>query len=417
MALSIYGTCYANTAENLRLLRNEAHNLFYQQKRMDLAWTFNKQALLEAEKELNSPEQVAALSQQASFYSDLKQIKQEQETVLKMLAIAEKNPTRVAMDLANALSWLAKLYLQQDNDQAAEETMLRVIDILQTTPGNNDANLEFRYESLGEIYMKRKNWEQAEVVLKRAIALNEKREPSGRYMRDSLIQNLATVYRNTNRNELAIEIESKFKKSTKLGVPTISAMSRVGNYKSPVLKADSCQKPVYPSDAVAYKLQGTSHFRFLISDDGKIFAKYILKSSGWQILDDSTFSALSQCQFEPATFNNKPEASWLTYQYIWTSGNQEPDLPPAELLTGSCLSDKYKVVVQDAKQWLVRLRFLIDPQGKTFGIKIEDSSKDTAVDSDIVALLGRCEFKPTVVNGAQVGNSGVVRFARKSDVK
>ena len=417
VSLGIYGNCHADTTENLRLLRNEAHTLFYQ-NRTDLAWAFNKQALTEAEKEIQSQDLVlAALSQQAYFYSHLKQFKQEQEIYLRMLAIEEKDPKRAGSNLSNTLGGLANAYLQQGNDKAAEETLLRAIDMDLAASGNKDFSLEYKFEQLGEIYLKRESWEQAETALKRAYSYNEKRDPSGRHLQESLVANLAKVYRATNRSELATGIEDNFKKIPKPGSPTISLVSRSGKYRGPLLKADTCQQPRYPDEAVIYELRGVTQLRFLTDENGKILAKYIFKSSGWKILDDAVFNALSQCKIEPATYNDKPEASWLTYRYTWNLDTKRPDLPAAELAEGSCLSDKYSIVAQDAKQWLARLRYRIDNKGKPYGIKIEDSSKDAAIDNELVSLLRGCKFTSEFENGKQYRNIGVIRFVRTADIK
>ena len=148
----------------------------------------------------------------------------------------------------------------------------------------------------------------------------------------------------------------------------------------------------------------------MITENGSIAAKYISQSSRWKILDDTAFNALSLCKFVSASINDKPVTSWLCYQYVWNLGIEGPASSTPELIESSCRSDKYSIVSPSAKQWLVRLRFLVDAQGKTFGIKIEDSSKDSTVDNDVVKLLEQCQYTPASLNGKQVQSAGVIRF-------
>jgi len=86
----------------------------------------------------------------------------------------------------------------------------------------------------------------------------------------------------------------------------------------PIVDFASCSKPVYPAEAYAQKLQGTSTLRFLIGPDGKVVESQVMKSSGDRSLDEAARLAIAKCSFRPAFVDGKPQQAWVPVQYVWT---------------------------------------------------------------------------------------------------
>lgn len=418
ISFCITGLAQAAEIDTIRSLNGEAANLFFQKQQYTLAFDLNKQALFLAEKEQGSyPERVIeVLNQQANFYGNLKQLKQAEAVLLRVIAIQEKVPALAGRERARTLNWLGNMYLSENDYKLAETSLSQAIKILQSEYGEQDTGLIGNFVLLGDIFLAQGRLEEAETILKRAATLNEKQSNDKAYWQQSILRGLEKIYTLTKREELAKETAAKFA-NLRPNMITVSNVRPDSKFKNASLKQDSCKKPEYPREALPYELQGRVQLRFLITENGSIAAKYISQSSGWKILDDAAFNAFALCKFDPASLDEKPVTSWFGYQYVWSLGMEGPASSTPELIESSCRSDKYSVVSPSAKQWLVRLRFLVDTKGKTFGIKIEDSSKDTGIDNEVVKLLEQCQFTPASLNGKQYQSTGVIRFVRTAEKK
>ena len=69
------------------------------------------------------------------------------------------------------------------------------------------------------------------------------------------------------------------------------------------------REPLYPKSSVAANETGTVIISLHVSKEGRVFEKRIDKSSGHFLLDSSTASSLSQCEFTPATANDVATAT------------------------------------------------------------------------------------------------------------
>ncbi len=425
-AASFSCVSHASTVESVRQLGNEAQSLYQRSQRSEyllqgaeqykLARALNNQAMQLAEKELDTHPEILVdvLKQQASFYEG--NLKKAETVLLRIISIQEKSPAMAGRDLATTLNWLAFNYLAQDNPNLAEKTLLRAIETIQSKYGENDIELVNHFALLGKIYLAKERLDEAEVALKRALTLGEENNASNIYWLQSALGSLEKIYQNTNRSELAKQIADKLK-NTKPFVSSVANVKPEGKFKNPEIKKDTCPAPQYPREALRYELQGVTQIRFLVSESGEIMSKYVLRSSGWKILDQAVFDSISVCQFEPASLNDKPVPAWFGSKYSWKLADDGPALPPSEMIAGSCSSDKYTFLAKDAKHWLVRLRFLINPQGKPVGIKVEDSSRNYSTDSEIVALLGSCQFVPPVIQDKRINDTGVILFDLKENTK
>lgn len=416
----------ASTVESVRQLGNEAQSLYQRSQRPEyffqgvenyrLARALNNQAMQLAEKEQDTHPEILVdvLKQQASFYEG--KLKQAEAILLRIISIQEKSSAMDGRDLATTLNWLAFNYLAQDNPKQAEKSLLRAIETIQAKYGENDIELVNHFALLGKIYLTQERLDEAEVTLKRVLTLGEENSAGNIYWRQSALGSLEKIYQNTNRPEQAKEIADKLK-NIKPYVSSATNVKPEGKFKNPEIKKGTCPAPQYPREALRYELQGTTQIRFLVSESGEIMSKYVLQSSGWKILDQAVSDSMSLCRFEPASLNDKPVPAWFGGKYSWKLADDGPALPPSEMIAGSCSSDKYVFLPKDAKRWLVRLRFLINPQGKPVGIKVEDSSRNYSTDSEIVALLGSCQFVPPVIQDNRINDTGVILFDLKENTK
>ena len=85
----------------------------------------------------------------------------------------------------------------------------------------------------------------------------------------------------------------------------------------PVIDLASCNRPVYPPQAAADKIEGTSTIGFLVGPDGRVKTSRIYTSSGDASLDEAVRSAFSQCTFRPPKAGGKPVSVWIPVVYVW----------------------------------------------------------------------------------------------------
>jgi TonB family protein len=78
-----------------------------------------------------------------------------------------------------------------------------------------------------------------------------------------------------------------------------------------------CSRPVYPAQAAANKIEGTTTLGMLIGPDGKVIESRLYASSGDASLDEAARNALSACTFRPAMREGKPVRAWTSVQYVW----------------------------------------------------------------------------------------------------
>lgn len=79
-----------------------------------------------------------------------------------------------------------------------------------------------------------------------------------------------------------------------------------------------CARPVYPAQAAANKIEGTTTVGLLIAPDGRVIKSRLYTSSGDTSLDEAARSALVKCRFKPASAKGKPVAAWVPVQYVWS---------------------------------------------------------------------------------------------------
>jgi TonB family protein len=174
-----------------------------------------------------------------------------------------------------------------------------------------------------------------------------------------------------------------------------------------------CPQPQYPREALRYELEGSTQVALLIGDDGKAHGKRVVKSSGWKMLDSASMDFLSACSFSPITRDGKPAgAHWKTFQYVWTlqGSREKPATPPAIQRENCAAADRIAIVASPRDGSGILLRFLTNAQGEAFGVKLEGSSGNDAVDAEAIRALTACRFTPSLRDGKPGPGNAFARY-------
>lgn len=81
--------------------------------------------------------------------------------------------------------------------------------------------------------------------------------------------------------------------------------------------------PEYPEKAKKAGIAGDVWIRALITAEGKVHNAIVYKSSGEEILDKSAHKAAYGCKYSPATRDDKPVATWVTYKVSFVLDGKE----------------------------------------------------------------------------------------------
>lgn len=86
----------------------------------------------------------------------------------------------------------------------------------------------------------------------------------------------------------------------------------------PLLKFNSCAKPVYPAASLAARHEGTVTLTFEVDADGRISGSQVKQSSGDPLMDEAAHQAIRMCTFSPAIKNGQAVKQNTDVQYVWT---------------------------------------------------------------------------------------------------
>lgn len=101
----------------------------------------------------------------------------------------------------------------------------------------------------------------------------------------------------------------------------------------------TCAKPVWPKEALRKEQTGTVTLSFLIDADGNVSDSKLVKSSGYELLDNAALEGIRKCRFNPALVDGKPVAVWQQMQYVWTLEKTE-SAPPEEKIAHQKAAEK-----------------------------------------------------------------------------
>jgi len=156
----------------------------------------------------------------------------------------------------------------------------------------------------------------------------------------------------------------------------------------------SCTVPDWPREAVRYEIEGTTTLQFQIGMDGAVREATVRQGSGWAILDRAALAGLARCRFKPR-LEAAREAAQFPIQYAWKLEGPQPLRPL--LLPGSCAPSRHFLRYDNLDQRpdgraAIKLRFLVDAQGRPQRIVAEPSNFEASVASDAANWLQTCRF-------------------------
>lgn len=178
-------------------------------------------------------------------------------------------------------------------------------------------------------------------------------------------------------------------------------------------EAMECPSAVYPAEARRYELEGKTVVELLIDNDGKAHGKRVLSSSGWKILDEATLSTMEACRFSPVTRDGRPAgAHWKKFAYVWALEDPKGKRPTRPILLPESCAGAARLILTDGPSsgTGVLLRFLTSSQGEAFGIKVEKSSGDSAIDDEARRALQACKFAPSQYDGKPGPGNAFARY-------
>lgn len=378
-------------------------------------------------------------AQLAQHYDEAKELS------LRALSLAESEPGFPPQQLANILIQLAELSQQQNQPDSARNYSLRVLEIVNTplqvdvqfksycltriaeistragdpvyaeNTAKNAANLietmlgkdsEHLIGALGELgaaYLAQGNITDASKVIERALKLT-KTPAQGTYYKN-LFDYAARLYKKTGNLEKANAME--IKAASVFPPPVPSKISTPA-----ALNQGSC-KLAYPLEAVRYELTGLNHTQVVIDSTGVPILSRITRSSGWTLLDKAALEGFKQCRFRPALAGQNAVASSLTMEYRWKLDFTAPSVPPT-LITNSCTASSEFSIAPDDSESTLRLRFLLDKEGKPQRVVVDSPTTSTDLDQRAIRFIESCRYQLNKSTDGSVTDSANVKLNWKS---
>jgi len=156
----------------------------------------------------------------------------------------------------------------------------------------------------------------------------------------------------------------------------------------------SCTAPEWPREALRYEIEGVTTLQFQIGLDGAVRNAQVKQGSGWAILDQAALAGLARCRFKPG-LEAAREGTEFPIQYAWTLEGPAPLRPT--LVPGSCAPSRHFLRYDNFDQRgdnraAVKLRFLVDAEGRPQRIVPEAAQFAPVVLRDAVSWLQTCRF-------------------------
>lgn len=187
---------------------------------------------------------------------------------------------------------------------------------------------------------------------------------------------------------------------------------------APANKPTACPALQWPREARRYELEGKVEMSVLVGEDGRVLDTRLRKSSGWKILDEATIAGQTKCAFQPLLRDGKPVRYWAKVNFVWRLEDDGQPTSTPGLIENSCApSSLFRIADNQGSGPVLRLRLLLDREGRPFGIKIEDGSKDMAIDRAAIDFVASCRYASKTIDGKPARDNAVILLAldKKSD--
>jgi TonB family protein len=262
--------------------------------------------------------------------------------------------------------------------------------------------------ALGNAYLAQRKLPLAKSTLERAVRIADgEKFQVGTYFQD-LFNHAARLYRIIGQDADALAFERRAA-SVVTTVPVATSVPPARSITKASVIPNSCRFE-YPREAILYELTGEAHVRFSVDVTGQPQNVVISKSSGWGVLDKATLDGFSRCRFTPAMRDGKPTQVELANGYRWTL-DSETQVTPPEIIRDSCLpSNKFAIAMEENAHSTIRVRFLLDPEGKPYRTVIEGNPFGPDITTQAIQFVESCRYQPTIFQGKAVPNTANMRL-------
>lgn len=380
----------ADSVSEWKRLTNDA-NMWSQQKKYDQAIASSAQAFAIADKEFQStPYRVlTSLFQLGALQQVNGQLSEAEATLSRAFNYQVKLNPNDQRGLVRTLMPLARVFMEKGDTETAITILNNVIQRQENLGGSNSGSLMEPLNELARVYLSSGATKKADDTLSRAMLINKNlgiRIPPEIV---GTINELVGKYRSEGQLQEAAALEIK-RKEISDDWPSSAWFA-----KKPEIDFSVC-RPKYPTTALKYDLQGLVKTTVEVDIDGTPLAINVVKSSGWQVLDDALTSVIAQCNARPAARDGSPIRDSITIAYQWKIDENYKELMPSFAVEkGSCSPNElFSISADTTLQSTVRIAFKLKGDGSLSSAEIVDGSStgDQEIDQSALAYLKSCKL-------------------------
>lgn len=158
--------------------------------------------------------------------------------------------------------------------------------------------------------------------------------------------------------------------------------------------------PTWPQESVLSMEEGLVWMQVQVGTNGAASDLRLVKSSGFERLDQASMKTAAGCKFAPASSDGKLAPAWFQLAFRW-----KPAEPCAGKKTGCISCPRLAYPEEDLRsenQGSVSLAYLVDAAGNVRDSRLIKSSGYHALDRAARAGFAKCRFKPATENGKPI---------------
>jgi TonB family protein len=154
----------------------------------------------------------------------------------------------------------------------------------------------------------------------------------------------------------------------------------------------TCAIQQWPREALRYEIQGNARIGYRVTPAGDVNEARVTRSSGWALLDAASVASAKTCRFTPqkaATMQDRE----IPVEFAWTLDDDDvhPSLVPGSCVSSGAIDGFQPFDHRPTDATGVKVRFLVDGNGRPHGIKLE-GDPDAALADQVVRHLETCRF-------------------------
>ena len=153
-----------------------------------------------------------------------------------------------------------------------------------------------------------------------------------------------------------------------------------------IVNTNEC-KPQCPNESLRANETGSTHLRIKVSAEGALIDARVVRSSGFERLDQATIEALTHCKYAPGMIDGVVVEGSATIAYNWRLEGPPP------VPENSCAPEYPAESVRAEEQGKTKLQFQVNAAGQSANIVLVQSSGSPRLDEASMAALRRCRFR------------------------